>query len=139
VVSFQIMIVLIVTPCSLGGGYHVLSAYPCPTLKIEAACFSETLVSTVNATRYHIPKDQRGYPVSLVLSLTSVKPLTSSSFRQSYTNPRRQVAVASNFLWRRPIFVGPYYESCYMSVFRRLEFCNGSNMYGKFVHPWFKI
>jgi len=91
------MIVLVLTPCSLGGGYHVLPPYPCPTLKIEAACFSETLVSTVNATRYPIPEDQAGYPMSLVLSLISVKPLTSSSFRQAYTNTRHQVAVASNF------------------------------------------
>jgi hypothetical protein len=63
-----------------------------------------------------------GYPISLVLSLTSFKPLTSSSFHEAYTNPRRQVAVASNFLWRRLIFVGPYYETCYLSVFWLLEF-----------------
>ena len=110
-VSFQTMIVLVVTPCSLRGGYHVLPPYPCPTLKIQTACFSETLIPTVNATRYPIPEAQSGYPISLVLSLTSVKPLTSSSFRQAYTNPRRQVAVASNFLWRRLIFVVPYYGS----------------------------
>jgi hypothetical protein len=125
VVSFQIMIILVLTPCSLGGGCHVLPPYLCPTLKKEVACFSETLVSTVNATRYPVPEDQTGYQISIVLSLTSVKPLTSSTFRQAYTNPRRQIAVASNFPWWSLIFVGPYYESCYMSVFWRLEFWSG--------------
>jgi hypothetical protein len=68
VVNFQIVIVLVVTPRGLGGGYFVLLPYTCPTLKIETACFSETLVSIVNTTRYPNPKDQSGYPISLSVS-----------------------------------------------------------------------
>jgi hypothetical protein len=55
------------------------------------------------------------------------------------TKPGHQVNVATNSVFWAQIFLCSQHWTCVMSPFWRLEFCGGSQMYGKFVYHGFWV